>query len=316
VLDAVFARALAGNPNERFRQVSDLAAAFAAAANMPDSAVGATVAFPAIGADPMGPTAAAPVYQPPGQDAGGYPPAPSANMGMGGPGMGGPGMGGPGMGGPGMGGPGMDPGQGAAPGMGQMGAPSFDAAGGGRSKNLPVIIGVAAVVLIGGALGAWAIFGGKKTEEGDLPIAISESASPTAASNTPPPPEPPPTAPASAEVAASAGEGEVLIKCSPGCDEIKIDDKKIEDPKKATKIAAGPHKVILSKTGYQTLEEEITVETGKKFEKEFKLTAEPKETTSAPPPTTTTPPTKTTSTGTSKTKTPKCTGVGIFKKCK
>jgi eukaryotic-like serine/threonine-protein kinase len=322
VLDPVFTRALAADPNERFRQVSDLAAAFAAAANMPDSAVGATVAFPAI-ADPMGPTAAAPVYQPPGQDMGGYPPAPGANMGMGGPGMGGPGMGGPGMGGPGMGGPGMDAGQGMGPGMGgpgmgpQMGAPSFDATGGGNSKKIPIIIGAAAAGVIVLVLGAWALFGGKKTEEGDLPIAISDSAAPTAGSNAPPPPEAPPTAPASAEATAPpAGEGEVLIKCSPSCDEIKIDDKKIEDTKKPTKIAAGPHKVSLSKSGYQPLEEDITVEVGKKFEKEFKLTAEPKETATNTTPATT----KTTSTGTGTSKTtktpPKCTGVGVFKRCK
>jgi len=324
VLDGVFARALAADPNERFRQVSDLAAAFAAAANMPDSAVGATVAFPAIGADPMGPTAAAPVYQPQGHDAGGYPPAPGSNMGgpgMGGSGMGGPGMGGmggSGMGGPGMGGmggPGMDAGQGgpAMGQMGQMGQPSFDAAGGGRSNKLPIIIGAVAVVLIVGILGAWAIFGGKKTEEGDAPIAITDSAAPNTGSNAAPP-DPPPTAAASTETPPPAAEGEVLIKCSPACDEIKIDDKKIEDPKTAMKIAAGTHKVSLSKSGYQAVDEEITVEAGKKFEKEFKLTANPKETA---PVAATTPPTKSTGTGTSKTKTqPKCTGVGVFKRCK
>lgn len=313
VLDAVFMRALAADPNERFRQVSDLAAAFAAAANMPDSAVGATVAFPAIGADPMGPTAAAPVYQPQGHDAGGYPPAPGSNMG-------GQGMGGMG-GGPGMGGPGMDAGQGAGPAMGQMqmgqmgqmATPSFDPAGGGRSK-LPIIIGVAVAVLVGLSVGAWAIFGGKKTEEGDGPIAINESAAPNTGSNAAPPPDPPPTAPATVETPPpAAAEGEVLIKCSPACDEIKIDDKKIEDPKNAMKIAAGPHKVSLSKSGYQSQDEDITVEAGKKFEKEFKLTANPKETATVA----TTPPTKSTGTGTSKTKvTPKCTGVGVFKRCK
>jgi hypothetical protein len=289
VLDAVFDRALAVDPNERFRQVSDLAAAFAAAANMPESAVGATVAFPAIGADPMGPTAAAPVYQLPGQDAGGYPPAP---------GMGG--MGGPGMGG--MGGSGMDAGMGAGPAMGQMGAPSFDS-GGGRSKTVPIIIGVAAVVLIGGALGAWAMFGGKKTEEGDGPIAINESAAPNAGSNAAPP-DPPPAAPSAVEAPAPPTEGEVVIKCSPACDEIKIDDNKIEDPAQPTKIAAGSHKVSLSKSGYQSQDEDITVEAGKKFEKEYKLTAIPA---AAPAPRNTS---KVTKPG------PKCTGVGVFRRCK
>ena len=297
VLDAVFIRALAVDPNERFRQVSDLAAAFAAAANMPDSAVGATVAFPAIGsADPMGPTASVPVYQPPGQDAGGYPPAPGANMG------------GPGMGGPGMGGPGMDAGPGAGATMGQLGAPSFDSSG-GRSKNLPIIIGVAAVVLIGGALGLWAIFGGSKTDDKEQPIAIGDTAPSNAGASSAPPPEPPPSAPATAEAPPPAAEGEVLVKCSPACDEIKIDDNKIEDPKKAIKIAAGPHKVSLSKSGYQSQDEDITVEAGKKFEKEYKLTAVPKE------PVATTTKTAPTKTGPVKTG-PKCTGTGIFKRCK
>lgn len=318
VLDAVFSRALAADPNERFRQVSDLAAAFAAAANMPDSAVGATVAFPAIGADPMGPTAAAPVYQPPGQDAGGYPPAPGTNMG----GMGGQ-MGG--MGGMGQMGPGMDtgqgmqmqPGMGGQPGMGQMGmgAPSFDPAGGGNSKKLPIIIGAAVGgALLLGILG-WVIFGGeKKPDEGDQPIAISDSAAPTAGSNAAPP-ETPPTAAASTETPpAPAAEGEVMIKCSPSCDEIKVGDKKIEDTKNPTKIAAGSYKVSLSKSGYQSVEEDITVEAGKKFEKEFKLTATPKD----PPTAATTPPTKSTGAATTKTTktTPKCTGVGVFKRCK
>lgn len=312
VLDAVFARALAADPNERFRQVSDLAAAFAAAANMPDSAVGATVAFPAI-ADPMGPTAAAPVYQPPGQDVGGYPPPPGGPA-MGGPGMG---MGGPGMGmgGPGMGGPGMDAGPGGGMPMGQMpGAPSFDAAGGGGRSKLPIIIGVAAVAVIGIIVAVIALSGGKK-EEGDGPIAISESAAPSSATNTPPPPETPTAAPSAETPPPAAAEGEVMIKCSPACDEIKIDDKKIEDLKNPTKIAAGPHKVNLSKSGYQSQDVDITVEAGKKFEKEYKLTAEPKETASNPTPPSTT---KSTGTGTSKTtKTgPKCTGVGVFKRCK
>lgn len=304
VLDAVFSRALAVDPNERFRQVSDLAAAFAAAANMPDSAVGATVAFPAIGsADPMGPTAAAPVYQPPGQDAGGYPPAPGANMGgMGAPAMGG--MGGPAMGG--MGGPAMDAGPNAA--MGQMGgAPSFDS-GGGRPKNLPIIIGVAAVVLVGGIIGLIVAFSGDKKDDSEQPIAIGDTAGSNAGASAAPPPEPPPSAVASAEPPPPA-EGEVLIKCSPACDEIKIDDNKVEDPKTPMKIAAGTHKVSVSKTGYQSQDEDITVEAGKKFEKEYKLTAVPTQTTTTK---TTGPSTKT---GTVKPP-PKCTGTGIFKRCK
>lgn len=214
-----------------------------------------------------------------------------------------------------MGGPGMDAGPGGGMPMGQMaGAPSFDAAGGGGRSKLPFIIGGIAAAVIIAVIAIFALSGDKKKEEGDGPIAIDASAAPSSAT-TPPPPDPAPTTPPSAEATAPAAEGEVMIKCSPACDEIKIDDKKIEDLKNPTKIAAGPHKVNLSKSGYQSQDVDITVEAGKKFEKEYKLTAEPKETASNPTP----PTTKATSTGTgtSKTKTgPKCTGVGVFKRCK
>ncbi|MDI1476903.1 protein kinase [Polyangium sp. y55x31] len=331
VLDAVFNRALALDPNERFRQASELAVAFSAAANMPEMATSATIAFPAIGgADPMGPTAAVPVYQPGGQnDGSGYPPPPPPGGGMGGPGMGGPGMGSPGMG------PGApsnpDMGMGMGPGPGPMApttaAPRLPMDASGGSKKLPIIIGVAAVLLIGGAVGAFIIAGGKDKKDGEdpnAPIAITPTGAPTTSGeSTAAPPStgeaPPPTPPPAAE------EVEVAIKCSPGCDAIKVDDKAIEDPSKL-KLAPGAHKVELSKAGYVTQNDDITIEAGKKFEKEYKLAEVPKETAQAAStakssgsgggsttktnPTPTTKPTSTAKTGT------KCTGVGLFKKCK
>ncbi|HVK64821.1 MAG TPA: protein kinase [Polyangium sp.] len=321
VLDAVFNRALAIDPNERFRQASELAVAFSAAANMPEMATNATIAFPAIsGADPMGPTAAVPVYQPAGQnDGSGYPPPPPpAGMGMGGSGMGGQGAGVPAN---------ADMGMGPGPMAPTMAAPRLQMDGGGGSKKLPIIIGVAAVLLIGGAVGAFIVMGGKDKPEGDdpnAPIAITPTGAPTTSSESGAPTgtgeAPPPTPPPAAE------EVEVAIKCSPGCDTIKVDDKAIEDPSKL-KLAPGAHKIELSKAGYVTQNEDITIEAGKKFEKEFKLAESPKETAQAAntakssgsgggstvktTPTATTKPTSTAKAGGQK-----CTGVGLFKKCK
>ncbi|MDC0749346.1 serine/threonine protein kinase [Polyangium mundeleinium] len=325
VLDAVFNRALAIDPNERFRQASELAVAFSAAANMPEMATSATIAFPAIGgADPMGPTAAVPVYQPGGQnDGSGYPPPPP----IGGGGMGGAGMGGQGAGAPANADMGM--GMGPGPMAPTTAAPRLQMDGGGGSKKLPIIIGVAAVLLIGGAVGAFIVMGGKDKPEGEdpnAPIAITPTGAPTTSSESGAPTgtgtgeAPPPTPPPAAE------EVEVAIKCSPGCDTIKVDDKAIEDPSKL-KLAPGAHKIELSKAGYVTQSEDITIEAGKKFEKEFKLAEAPKETaqtastakssgsgggsTVKTTPTATTKPTSTAKTGGQK-----CTGVGLFKKCK
>jgi hypothetical protein len=297
ILDGIFNRALAIDPNERFRQVSELSAAFAGGVSVPEMATAATMAFPMVGgsegpADPMGPTANSPVYVPAAQD-GGYPPPPGPGGpgmpggpgGPGGPGMpGGPGdMGGPGMpGGPGdMGGPGMPGGpgdMGAGMGPGQAPAPAatmqtFGAAGGGTSKAMPILIGVAAVVLVGSAIGAWIVLGKKKpVEDPDAPIAIT----PTAASSTgtAPPVEPvvtPPTPPTSEPVAAAPTEGELMVSCNPACDEVKVDDNKIDDPSQPVKLAPGSHQVAVSKSGYVAQKDKVTIEAGKKLEKKYKL---------------------------------------------
>ena len=319
VLDAVFNRALAIDPNERFRQTSELAVAFSAAANMPEMATSATIAFPAIGgADPMGPTAAVPVYQPGGSnDGSGYPPPPPPGGGMGGMGGMGMGPGAPAQAGP----PGMDMGMGMGPGpmAPTTAAPRLPMDGGGNSKKLPIIIGVAVVLLVG-VVGAFIVVGGKDkdpAEDPNAPIAMPTTST-TGETPTPPSTGEAPTPPPAAE------EVEVAIKCSPGCDSIKVDDKAIEDPSKL-KLAPGAHKVEVAKSGFVTQTDDITVEAGKKFEKEYKLAEAPKETAqagstakSSSTTTTKTNPTTTAttkSTGTAKTgKT--CTGVGLFKKCK
>nr|WP_275939227.1 PEGA domain-containing protein [Polyangium spumosum] len=192
--------------------------------------------------------------------------------------------------------------------------------GGGNSKKLPIIIGVAAVLLVGGAVGAFIVLGGKDkgtAEDPNAPIAITPTGAPTGSGESAAPagsgeaPAPPPAAPTEVEVA---------IKCTPGCDTIKVDDKEITDPA-TLKLAPGEHMVELSKAGYQTQTENITVEADKKFEKEFKLAEAPKETATTANTTksggTTTKTNPTVGTRPTGTKTGKtCTGVGLFKKCK
>jgi hypothetical protein len=220
--------------------------------------------------------------------------------------------------------PDMGMGMGPGPMAPTTAVPRMPMDGGGSSKKLPIIIGVAAVLLIGGAVGAFIVMGGKDkgdAEDPNAPIAITPTGAPTTSGESAAPPntgEAPAQPPAAAEV-------EVALKCTPGCDTIKVDDKAITDPA-TLKLAPGAHKVELSKAGYVTQNDDITVEAGKKFEKEYKLAEAPKETAQAANTakssgsgggtTTKTNPTPTTKpTGTAKTgKT--CTGVGLFKKCK
>jgi hypothetical protein len=288
----------------------------------PEPATAATVAFPAYTGlpDPMGPTAASPAYAPGGGKDQGYPPppAPPGQMGMD-PGAGMP----PGQGGPSQQvmsaataeqGPGPMAPTTAAP------RPGFDpnAGGGGGNKTMPILIGVGAVLLIGGAIGAWIVLGKKKpAEDPNAPIAITPQSASAGSSAAPPPTSeatPPPTSEPTSQPAAA--EGDVVITCVPAsCDEVKIDDKKVEIP---AKVAPGMHKVVVSKDGYVAQNADITVEAGKKLEKEFKLVEE-KKADATPPPTTN----KSGGGGTVKaggggstTKTPKCTGSGFLKKCK
>ena len=164
------------------------------------------------------------------------------------------------------GGPGdMGMGQGPVPGPGHptmMPAQTAQFGGGGNSKAMPILIGVAAVVLLGGAIGAWIVLGKKKpAEDPDAPIAIAPTAATTA--NAAPTVEPvgtAPTPPPTSEPAAAAPtEGELLVTCNPACDEVKVDDKKIDDPSQPVKLAPGAHKVAVAKDGYVAQKDNVTI---------------------------------------------------------
>jgi hypothetical protein len=155
------------------------------------------------------------------------------------------------------------------------------------------MVGVVAVLLVGGGVAAWLAMGsGTPTPEaGPIAVNTPQSAAPgttgapTAAPTPAPPPEP--TAPPEAAPA----QVEAKIKCSPACGEIVIDDQKVEDLTKPIMLAPGSHTVAVSKAGYVTQTETVTIEAGKPFSKEFKLVSEKPAVAAAPPPTRTPTPT-------------------------
>lgn len=143
---------------------------------------------------------------------------------------------------------------------------------------LPVIIGMAAAVVIGGA-GVAFLFVRSPGETESVASAGSAnpeaSASGVAAGGSP----------SSDPKASGSGEGdtggggpgtevekvEVTIKCVPVCDEILIDNEKVEKPGEKLELLPGKHTVKASKAGYITRSETIDVEVGKPFEKDYPL---------------------------------------------
>lgn len=263
-LDAVFSRALAHEPHERFRTVGEFAATFESAIGAREPEMATTMAFPAVG-DAQGPPQGMGGYGPPpgpGQPQGGgdagYPPAPAPYTGA------------------------------AAytatipsatlavpPSPGPQPLPQRSATG----KLAPLIVGAVAVLLVGGAIGAWVIMGRTPPTE-TTPIAVgpqgtSASTAVAAPATAAPTAEPVQTAAPTAEPTAPAGV-EAKVTCSPACEEISVDGQKVDDMTKPLTLTPGEHKIALSKGGYKTLEETITIAEGKPFSKEFKLTAEPK----------------------------------------
>jgi hypothetical protein len=277
-LDAVFSRALAHEPHERFRTVGEFAATFEAALGAREPEMATTMAFPAV-SDAQGPP----------QGMGGYGPPP---------GIGGGGAQPQGGGGDGGYPPPPVPYTGAAaytatipssthaipPNPGPQPLPQRSASG----KLAPIMVGAVAVLLVGGAIGAWVIMGRTPPPETG-PIAVTPQGTgastamvaPGTAAQTA---EPAPTAAQTAEPAAPAGV-EAKITCSPACEEISVDGQKVEDMSKPLMLTPGEHKIALTKSGYKTQEETISIAEGKPFSKEFKLTAEPKAVAANPNPT-------------------------------
>ena len=280
--DGLIGASLAVDPAQRFRSVGELAGAFESLVVTKGPETAATMAFPGLalglGGDyPPPPQPLAGHGQPQGQPQGhapqGHPPQqiippataptplsqqptlhaahaqqqnPGGYMPMAGQGQ--------------PSSPGMDPARRPTMEIGQLRRPA-------SSKLAPVLVGLVALVLVIGGVGAWIVMGRKTTPETVIVPVTSASAVVSAA-----PPasaaEVPSAAPTTAP-AAPAGE-EIALSCDPGCDEIKIDDKAI-DLDKPVVLPAGKHTFVASKAEFKTVTEILTVVAGQKLEKQFKL---------------------------------------------
>lgn len=157
------------------------------------------------------------------------------------------------------------------------------------SRLAPILVGLVALLLLGGAAVAFVVLGRKPPEvvatgsgsASALPAdtgAPTGSAMPSAAPTVSAvPAEPASAAPTASAAPADSGDPdakpppvESTLVCEPECDEIKLDDKVIE-PGKPLVIAAGKHTVVATKAGFQTLKETLTVKKDEKVEKTFKL---------------------------------------------
>ncbi len=280
-LDSVFARALAHEPHERFRTVGELASMFESAIGAREPEMASTMAFPAVIDEPPPPGA--------GPAAGGYGPPPGA-------------------------GPGGDAGYPPAPGPQYPGAAAYTATmpsstpavqpnpptgmppqRSASGRLAPILVGLVAVLLVGGGVAAWLAMGsgGATTEAGPIAVnATSGTPATTGAPTAAPTPTPAPTPEPAPTAEAAPPPVEAKIKCSPACGEIAIDGQKIEDLTKPIMLAPGSYKVEVSKNGYVSQSDSITIEPGKPFSKEFKLVSEkPAVAAAPPPPTTSRPPT-------------------------
>lgn len=148
--------------------------------------------------------------------------------------------------------------------MGQLRRPA-------SSKLAPVLVGLVALVLVIGGVGAWIVLGRKTGPESIIipvssaSVAVADSAAPTTSAAEAP------SAVPTTEPAAPAGE-EVTLTCDPACDDIKVDDAAIELDK-PLRLAAGKHTVVATKADFKPVTETITVVAGEKLEKQWKLVA-------------------------------------------
>lgn len=266
-LDAVFARALAIDPVDRFRSAGELALAFASTMSLGSGA--ATMALPASAFQPPAGYAA-----PPGPPMTPATPAqaPAASP----------------------------PNYGASQNIETVRPPQLTdlapRAAPSSSKVVPIALIVASVVLIGSVVAAFLILKSGDPAVPPGPIAISAdsakaagSASPTGTGAAIPtgtaatqgdaaPPTSASAEPADAGVDLDAEaplptDVEVKLTCVPACEEIKIDGKALTDLVAPLLLPPGKHTVTVGKPGFFTQPDTINLEAGKLFEKEYVLRA-------------------------------------------
>jgi hypothetical protein len=175
------------------------------------------------------------------------------------------------------------------------------------NRLAPILVGLVALVMLGGAAAAFVIMGKRSRAEAALAAASSASAAATptdapaesgspAASAAPadtgsaapsaapadtgsaaPSAEPSaaPSASASADANAGPADQAASIVCDPAdCDQIRVDDKDL-DLTKPIVIPPGKHVLVVVKTGYVTVRETVVVKAGEKLDKTYKLTPKP-----------------------------------------
>ena len=289
-LDPVLSRALQVDPRQRYRTVGELAAAFDAAANQQLSA-GATLAFPAIdmapppapAAQPYSPATAAPPTQVSAQAPGQQMQQPWGGQPQGQPGM---------QPVPGQGMPSMPdqqlPGPAHSAAAMTMVPQAADRPRARASKAVPIFLGITALVLVGGAVAAFAFLGGDEgsgsTAAGSgtavtvpVPTAPTATETPSASASAPP------TATATATTEAAPAEVQITVACKPGCDSVQIDGKAVEEITKPAKVTAGKHTLTASKEGYTSFEENVEVEiTGTSAKVTFTREGNPAQTAEVP----------------------------------
>ncbi len=252
LFDGVFARSLSVNQPERPRSAMELANVLSAASGADQAR---TLVFPEEygGADFRPP----PAFGPGTSDAGGYvatggDPAPAQTS------------------------------QDAtlSPGLPPFPAPVARKA---SSAVLPIVIGVAAAVIIGGGGVAFLFMRtGNGDSRGTAESSPVSAPSERAAASTPPaaPPSPAPVAapeptPASPSASPSAEPSAelvaVTIRCEPKCDRIELDGKALDKVDDKLELKPGKYKLRLVKTGHLIREDVLEVAAGKPIEKEYRL---------------------------------------------
>ncbi len=178
---------------------------------------------------------------------------------------------------------------------GRVLSPATSPRGGSSNKLVPILVGVAVLMLLGTGVFAFVKLGHK----GDT--AAAASAGPIAVPAPPTPSDTASAAPAQASASASAAPAadtaaaapsaapdadadagaaaagvDATFACDPDpCDEIKVDDKPVDATKPFT-LTPGKHVLTAAKKDFLPYKETITVAAGDaKVDKTFKLTARP-----------------------------------------
>jgi eukaryotic-like serine/threonine-protein kinase len=263
IVDAIFARALSVNQAERPQSVAEIAQVLASTVAAPPREEARTMAFPEGSFPDLDPAAAAgygaapqpaapAVASPPGAGAAaaqpyGAPPATAA--------------------------PGEE--AGVTPGL-----PPFrpDKPKKTEKSKTPIIIGVVAAVLLGGSALAFFALGGDDETGGPTTVAAggSKPVGDGAGGS-----EPASTSSATGEGGAASGEGgapvdepptiKATLRCKPTCDDLFIDNEKIDEKGDPLELVPGKHTVKAIKAGYVTITKSFQVPTEGPFDKEFVL---------------------------------------------